>query len=30
LEEKSVRTDRPTLAFRKLYFDRIKGSLANC
>lgn len=27
-QEKSVRTDRPTLAFRKLYFDRIKGSRA--
>jgi phenylpropionate dioxygenase-like ring-hydroxylating dioxygenase large terminal subunit len=24
--EKSVRTDAPTLAFRKLYFERIKGS----
>lgn len=27
-EEKSVRTDKPTLAFRKLYFERIKGSSA--
>lgn len=27
-EEKSVRTDAPTLAFRKIYFDRIKGSRA--
>ena len=27
-QEKSVRTDRPTLAFRKLYFERIKGSSA--
>jgi len=25
-EECSVRTDRPTLAFRKIYFDQIKGS----
>jgi phenylpropionate dioxygenase-like ring-hydroxylating dioxygenase large terminal subunit len=25
-EEKSVRTDAPTLAFRKIYFDRIKES----
>ena len=24
--EKSVRTDAPTLAFRKLYFERLKGS----
>ncbi|MBO9602667.1 MAG: aromatic ring-hydroxylating dioxygenase subunit alpha [Novosphingobium sp.] len=28
-QEKSVRTDRPTLAFRKLYFERIKGSSAS-
>jgi phenylpropionate dioxygenase-like ring-hydroxylating dioxygenase large terminal subunit len=27
-QEKSVRTDKPTLAFRKLYFDRIRGSRA--
>lgn len=27
-QEKSVRTDRPTLAFRKLYFERLKGSSA--
>jgi hypothetical protein len=27
-EEKSVRTDAPTLAFRKLYFQQIKGSRA--
>ena len=27
-QEKSVRTDKPTLAFRKLYFERIKGSSA--
>jgi hypothetical protein len=26
--ERSVPTDRPTLAFRKLWFDRIKGSSA--
>jgi phenylpropionate dioxygenase-like ring-hydroxylating dioxygenase large terminal subunit len=26
--EKSVRTDMPTLAFRKLYYDRLKGSSA--
>ena len=26
--EKSVRTDAPTLAFRKLYFERLKGSHA--
>jgi hypothetical protein len=26
--EKSVRTDMPTLAFRKLYFERLKGSSA--
>jgi phenylpropionate dioxygenase-like ring-hydroxylating dioxygenase large terminal subunit len=26
--EKSVRTDAPTLAFRKLYFERLKGSSA--
>ena len=25
-QEKSVRTDAPTLAFRKLYFERLKGS----
>lgn len=25
-EEKSVRTDRPTLAFRKIYFERLKNS----
>jgi hypothetical protein len=27
-QEKSVRTDAPTLAFRKLYFERLKGSRA--
>ena len=27
-QEKSVRTDRPTLAFRKIYFERLKGSSA--
>ena len=27
-QEKSVRTDAPTLAFRKLYFERLKGSHA--
>ncbi|GAA0278283.1 aromatic ring-hydroxylating dioxygenase subunit alpha [Alteraurantiacibacter aestuarii] len=27
-KEKSVRTDMPTLAFRKIYFDQIKGSSA--
>lgn len=27
-QEKSVRTDAPTLAFRKLYFERLKGSSA--
>ena len=27
-EEKSVRTDAPTLAFRKLYFERLKGTRA--
>ncbi|MGN6421911.1 MAG: Rieske 2Fe-2S domain-containing protein [Asticcacaulis sp.] len=27
-EERSVRTDRPTLAFRKIWFDRLKGSSA--
>lgn len=27
--ERSVRTDQPTLAFRKLYFERIKGSSAD-
>jgi hypothetical protein len=27
-QEKSVRTDAPTLAFRKLYFDRFKDSSA--
>ncbi|MBO9670353.1 MAG: aromatic ring-hydroxylating dioxygenase subunit alpha [Sphingobium sp.] len=27
-EEKSVRTDAPTLAFRKIYFERIKASRA--
>jgi len=27
-EERSVRTDAPTLAFRKLYFERLKGSTA--
>ena len=27
-EERSVRTDKPTLAFRKYYFERIKGSSA--
>lgn len=27
-DEKSVRTDGPTLAFRKIYFERIKGSRA--
>ena len=28
-QEKSVRTDKPTLAFRKLYFERLKGSSAS-
>jgi phenylpropionate dioxygenase-like ring-hydroxylating dioxygenase large terminal subunit len=27
-EERSVRTDAPTIAFRKLYFERLKGSRA--
>jgi phenylpropionate dioxygenase-like ring-hydroxylating dioxygenase large terminal subunit len=27
-QENSVRTDAPTLAFRKLYFERLKGSAA--
>lgn len=27
-DEKSVRTDKPTLAFRRLYFERMKGSSA--
>ena len=26
--ERSVRTDAPTLAFRKLYFERLRGSSA--
>ena len=27
-QEKSVRTDAPTLAFRKLWFERLKDSAA--